>query len=142
MQFTIRKRRQTPTVIIVALIDVLIVVLIFLMVTTTFKKQPALKLALAESNEAKAGATSDAEAVIVTIPKSGPVYFKTFPVTWDTLQRRLKEEVSTNPSVKLAIRADTDAPWGSVVKVRAAAKAANIMPGNVSASVKPEGPQP
>jgi biopolymer transport protein ExbD len=137
MQFIIRKRRQTPTVIIVALIDVLIVVLIFLMVSTTFKKQPALKLALAESKEAKAGATSDAEAVIVTIPKSGPLYFKTDPVTFDTLQQRLKEAVHANPDVKLSIRADTDAPWGLVVKVRAAAKEANILPENVGASVKP-----
>ena len=129
-------------VIIVALIDVLIVVLIFLMVTTTFKKQPALKLALAESNQAKAGATADAEAVIVTIPKSGPLYFQTFPVTMDTLQQRLKEEVAKNPNVKLSIRADTDAPWGQMVKVRDAAKAANVQ--NVVASVdsvKPANPQ-
>ena len=137
MQFTIRKRRQTPTVIIVALIDVLIVVLIFLMVTTTFKKQPALKLALAESNQAKAGATSDSEGVVVIIPKSGPLYFQTLPVTLEALQQRLKEEVGKNPNVKLSIRADTDAPWGQMVKVRDAAKAANIQ--TVTASVKPAG---
>jgi biopolymer transport protein ExbD len=139
MQFTIRKRRQTPTVIIVALIDVLIVVLIFLMVTTTFKKQPALKLTLAESREAKAGATADAEALVVTIPKSGPLYFQSLPVTLDALEERLREEVGKNPNVKLSIRADTDSPWGQMVKVRSAAKAANIQ--NVSASVKPVGQQ-
>ena len=53
MRFYIRKRRQAPAVIIVALIDILIVLLIFLMVTTTFKQQPALKLALPESSQAK-----------------------------------------------------------------------------------------
>src|SRR5580658_4174588 len=116
MQFTTRKRPRTPTVIIVSLIDVLIVVLIFLMVTTTFKKQPSLKLALAESNQAKAGATADNDAVIVTIPKTGPLYFKSDPVTLDTLQKRLKEAVAANPNVTLAIRADTDAPWGQIVK--------------------------
>jgi|SRR5580692_4302188 biopolymer transport protein ExbD len=139
MQFIIRKRRQTPTVIIVALIDVLIVVLIFLMVTTTFKKQPALKLALAESTQAKAGATSDAEGIVVVIPKSGPIYLQTLPVTMDVLQQRLKEEVAKNPNVRLSIRADTDSPWGQMVKVRDAAKAANIQ--NVVASVKPVGEQ-
>ena len=140
MQFTTRKRRQTPTVIIVALIDVLIVVLIFLMVATTFKKQPALKLALAESKEAKAGAASDADAVIVTIPKSGPVYFKSNPVTFDALQQRLKEAVRANPNLTLVIHADTDSPWGQMVKVRDAAKEANIL--NVVASVKPAASQP
>ena len=53
MRFFVRKRRQTPTVIIVALIDVLIVLLIFLIVTPTFKQQPSLRLALPESSQAQ-----------------------------------------------------------------------------------------
>jgi biopolymer transport protein ExbD len=137
MQFTTRKRRQTPTVIIVSLIDVLIVVLIFLMVSTTFKKQPSLKLALAESTQAKPGAASEADAVIVTIPKSGPLYVGMDPVTYDALTNRLVRAVIANPNVKLAIHADTDAPWGLVVKIRDAAKAAGVQDGNVSAGVKP-----
>ena len=53
MRFYVRKRRQAPSVIIVALIDILIVLLIFLMVTSTFKQQPVLKLALPESSQAQ-----------------------------------------------------------------------------------------
>ena len=46
--------------IIVALIDILIVMLIFIIVTSTFKQQPALKLALPESSQAKkSGATEE-----------------------------------------------------------------------------------
>ena len=57
MRFSIRTRRHTPSVIIVSLIDVLLVVLIFMMVTTTTKKpEPALKLSLPQSKEAKPGA--------------------------------------------------------------------------------------
>src|SRR5262249_47724727 len=55
MKFSNRKRRQAPTIIIISLIDILIVLLIFLMVTTTFKQQPALKLVLPESRQAKQG---------------------------------------------------------------------------------------
>jgi|SRR5665213_3501656 len=124
MQFTTRKRRQTPTVIIISLIDVLIVVLIFLMVTTTFKQQPSVKLALPESKAPKSGATDN--ALIVTVSKQGPLYLKTEPVTFDALQQKLIEAVRQNPETTLAIRADTDAPWGEVVKVMDAAKAANI----------------
>jgi len=52
-------------VIIVALIDILIVLVIFLVVTTTFKQQPALKLALPESNQAKqSGAKEDAPLMV------------------------------------------------------------------------------
>jgi biopolymer transport protein ExbD len=72
MNFSIRKRRQTPTVIIVALIDVLIVLLIFLMVTTTFKQQPSLRLALPESTQAqKSGANENNTVLIVSIDEHG-----------------------------------------------------------------------
>jgi biopolymer transport protein ExbD len=132
MQFATRKRRGTPTVIIVALIDVLIVVLIFMMVTTTFKQQAALKVALPKSNQPKTGATTSKKEVIVTIPKSGPLYFKGDPVTFEKLAQRLKEAAAADSNLTLAIRADTDAPWGQVVKVRDAANAANIKVVNAS----------
>jgi biopolymer transport protein ExbD len=124
MQFATCKRRTAPTVIIVSLIDVLIVVLIFLMVTTTFKQQPAIKLALPESNQPKGGATEN--SLIITIPKQGPLYLKTVPVTFEALQQRLVEAVRLNPQTTLAIRADTDTPMGELIKVMDAAKAANI----------------
>jgi biopolymer transport protein ExbD len=124
MQFSTRKRRQAPTVIIVSLIDVLIVVLIFLMVTTTFKQLPAIRVALPASNQPRGGASDN--ALVVTVPKQGPLYLKTVPVTMDTLQQRLVEAVRLNPQTTLAIRADTDTPVGLLVKVMDAAKAANI----------------
>jgi len=138
MQFTSRKRRGAPAVIIVSLIDVLIVVLIFLMVTTTFKQQAALKLVLPKSNQPQKGATSTDE-VIVTIPKSGPFYFKDKPVTFDRLVLYLKHEATEHPDMVLAIRADTDAGVGQVVKVRDAAKEANIRTVNLNVdnSAKP-----
>jgi biopolymer transport protein ExbD len=124
MQFSTRKRRGPPTVIIVSLIDVLIVVLIFLMVTTTFKQQPAIKVALPSSTQPKTGASDN--ALIVTVPKEGPLYLKNDPVTMDALQQRLVEAVRMNPQTTLAIRADTQTPVGQLVKVMDVAKAANI----------------
>jgi biopolymer transport protein ExbD len=124
MQFTTRKRRQAPAVIIISLIDVLIVVLIFLMVTSTFKQQPAVKLALPESKQSKVGANEN--ALVVTIPTKGPISLQTTPVTMEELQKRLTEAVSKNPETSLSIRADTDAPFGQIIKVMDAAKAANI----------------
>jgi biopolymer transport protein ExbD len=124
MQFSTRKRRQAPTIIIVSLIDVLIVVLIFLMATTTFKQLPAIQLALPESKQAKPGAADN--ALVLSVPKQGPLYLKTDPITMDSLQQRLIEAVRLNPQTTLAIRADTDTPVGMLVKVMDAAKAANI----------------
>ena len=124
MQFTSRKRRHAPAVIIIALIDVLIVVLIFMMVTTTFKKQPAVKLVLPESKQSKEGATEN--SLVVTIPSKGSLSLGTDPVTVEKLQEKLIEAVRKNPETTLSIRADTEAPFGQVVKVMDAAKAANI----------------
>jgi biopolymer transport protein ExbD len=136
MQFIVRKRRNAPNVIIISLIDVLIVVLIFLMVTTTFKQQPSIKLALPESRQQKSGATEN--ALIVTISKQGPIYLGTDPVTADALQQKLTAAEEKNAETSVAIKADTDAPIGQMIKVMDAVKAAGI---KVPASVftKPAG---
>lgn len=126
MEFFARKRRQQPAVIIISLIDVLMVVLIFLMVSTTFKQQPAVKLALPESNQPKGGA-SEMPPILITIAKQPPhIYLDTTPVTLDKLQEELLHRAAQKPDVALAIRADTDAPFGQIVKVMDAAKAAKI----------------
>jgi len=126
MQFTVRKRRSPPAVIIISLIDVLLVVLIFLMVTTTSKQQPAVKLVLPESKQAKPGSSEN--ALVVTISKQGVLSLgkEENAMTPDKLQEHLIEEVRKNPAATLSIRADTDAPFGRVFKVMDAAKAANI----------------
>jgi len=127
MQFTVRKRRSPPAVIIVSLIDVLMVVLIFLMVTTTFRQQPAVKLTLPESSQAKEGVSEKLPPVFVDIVKAAPhLHFGGLPVTAEKLQEELAARARANPNVILAIRSDTDAPVGQLVKVMDAAKAAKI----------------
>ena len=128
MRFPIRKRRQTPAVIIVALIDVLIVMLIFLLVTTSFKQQPALRLALPESTAAaKSGAHEDAP-LVVSIDDKGTIRLgpNGTPVTAEQLKEQLTAQAVQKPDLRLAINADKNAPWGQIVKVMDAAKAANI----------------
>lgn len=126
MRFLTRKRRSAPTIIIISLIDILIVLLIFLMVSTTFKQQPALKLALPESKQGKPGA-SENSPLVVTIAKQAPfLYLNTDPVTAERLQNELINRVAKNPQLTLAIRADTDAPFGQIVKVMDIAKLARV----------------
>ena len=125
MRFYHKKRTQPPSIIIVSLIDILIVLLIFMMVTTTFKQQPALKLALPESQQSKSGASDD--NLVVTVAKQPPyLYLGTLEVTPEQLKNELTKKVAQNPQIKLAIRADTDAPFGQIIKVMDIAKLANI----------------
>jgi len=137
MRFLVRKRRSAPTVIIVALVDVLIVLLIFLMVTTTFKQQPTLRLQLPESTQAlKEGATTNDVPFIVNITSNAVIVVGVdrLPIPFDSLKARLQQEVVKNPQLKLAIRADRNAPWYRIVNVMDIAKELKIK--SVSASTK------
>ncbi|MBC8244329.1 MAG: biopolymer transporter ExbD [Verrucomicrobia bacterium] len=128
MRFIPRKSRKPPTVIIVALIDVLMVVLIFMVVSTTFTNQAAVKLALPESSQAKATpAPAVSDHLVVTVAKEEPhIYLGSDPVEPGALEAELKTAVEANPKLELSIRADTDAPFGMIIKVMDAAKAADI----------------
>jgi biopolymer transport protein ExbD len=127
MQFTNRKRRQAPAVIIISLIDVLIVMLIFLMATTTFKQTPPIKLTLPESRQKQPKSGASEENLIVTIDKKEPyLYLNSRPVTREKLQDELIAAVKKNPRSTVSIRPDKDAPVGELVIVFDAAKDAGI----------------
>src|SRR5438093_13441502 len=136
MHFILRKRRSPPAIIIISLIDILIVLLIFLMVTTTFRQQPHVKLALPESRQPNPG-SSEAN-LIVTVAKEEPhLYFGARPLTLEKLEEELAMRAAKDPKVRLSIQADKDAPWGQVVNVMDAAKAAKIR--DISANIKRPG---
>ena len=127
MRFFIRKRRSAPAVIIVALIDVLIVLVIFLLVTTTFKQTPTLQLTLPASRQPLQSGVSDNPPQVVTIPANpGVLYLGPNPCTLDQLQRQLTSLAAQNPRLKVAVRADKNAPWSRMVEVMDAVKAANV----------------
>ena len=128
MRFLRKKRQKTPTVIIVSLIDVLLVVLIFLMVTTTAKKvEPALKLNLPESREAKAGTTTEDKPMVVFVSTNAPFfYLGDQPVTFDKLQSAMTDAVKKNPKVRVEIKADKRAPFGEIVRLIDASKSAQV----------------
>jgi biopolymer transport protein ExbD len=126
MRFLIHKRRNTPTIIIVALVDVLIVLLIFLMVTTTFKQQSALKLAIPESSQGQKSGANDNPPFVISIDTNGIYYLDKLPVTYEQFRAELLKQAAKNPQLILAINADEKAPWGKVVKVRDAAAEAKI----------------
>src|SRR6185503_12193911 len=128
MRFIVHKRRHPPAIIIVALVDILIVLLIFLMVTTTFKQQPALKLALPESSQSLKSGASETPPLVVSITANGNVFLGTekLPVTIERLRSELAARVAADPQLRLAISADTGAPFGKIVKVMDATKEAGI----------------
>lgn len=132
MRFIVRKRRTAPAVIIVALIDVLVVLLIFLMVTTTFRQQPLLKLSLPTSSQAKKAGAEEHPPLVVSIDKDGLLRFgeNDTPVTPDQLRTQLQAKVeqmrAAHQEIRLAVRADKQAPWYRIVYVMDLARESNI----------------
>ncbi len=129
MRFLTRKRRHTPTVIIVALVDVLVVLLIFLMVTTTFKQQPSLRLELPKSSQAqKEGYSTNEPPLIISITSNNVIRVGAdiSGVEPINLKARLQQEVEKNPQLKLSISADKNASWFRIVNVMDAAKELKI----------------
>lgn len=145
MYFPVRKRRNTPTVIIVALVDVLVVLLIFLMVTTTFKQQPTLKLALPESTAAqKSGVTTNEPPFIINITSNAVIVVgaEKMPIEPKNLKARLQEEVAKNPQLRLAINADRLAPFYRIVNVMDIAKELKIKSVSASTAAAKEAAKP
>jgi biopolymer transport protein ExbD len=143
MRFLVRKRRATPTVIIVALIDVLVVLLIFLMVTTTFRQQPVLKLTLPESSQSKKAGAEEHPPLVVNIDEKGVYHYGTKgeTVTSEQLRDKLVADVDktrkAGEEVRLAVRADKNAPWSKIIFVLDLARELNIK--NLSAFTKEAG---
>ena len=54
------------------------------------------------------------------------IYLGDETVEPSAIKAELKKAIDTNPELKLSIRADTDAPFGQIIKVMDAAKAAGI----------------
>ena len=128
MRFSTHKRRQAPGVIIVSLIDILIVLLIFLMVTTTFKDIPALRLTLPQTRQSPPKETQgESQPVIVTVTTNTPFFFLgKNAVTLGRLKDELTARASRDPRLVVAIRADTQAAYGNVVKVTELAQQARV----------------
>jgi biopolymer transport protein ExbD len=139
MHFAVQKRRQSPAVIIVALIDVLVVLVIFLVVTTTFKQQPALKLSLPQSTQAKKTGANENPPVIVFIDSTGDMRLgnEAQRVTTDRLRQELRQLSAGKTNFTLVLSADEKAPFGQIVRVMDIAKELGIRA--VSAYTKESG---
>jgi biopolymer transport protein ExbD len=124
MQFT-RKRRRPPMINIIPLIDVLVVLLIFYIATTVFKKpEPKIKIVVPDSSRAKA--TQDTPPTILYVTNDGKFFLGDEAVEPDKLADILKSKLAADPNFKVAMKADTKAAFGDIVKVMDAAHAAGM----------------
>jgi len=141
MQF-VRKRRRQPIINIISLIDILVVLLIFYIATTVFKKsEPKIIIKVPDSTRAKPSQTTPPSILYVTA--DGKMFLDDAPVEPEKLAETLKAKLAGNTDFKVAMKADTKAPFGVITKVMDAAHAAGI--GDILTFMdvpKPEGGAP
>jgi len=129
MKFYQRKRRM-PAVIIVSLIDIFAILLIFVIVTSTFKRPVlAVTIKLPESSTAKPGMQAPNLAEL-SVSEHGIVTLEGVEVALDQLSGKIK--ALTEAHRPLALKADTKAPFGVVVRVLDALKEGGVT-GNLPA---------
>jgi biopolymer transport protein ExbD len=118
------RRRASPVITIVSLIDILTMVLIFFVFTTTFKtQQPQVQIKLPEVETGVAAAASSTP-VILAIQKSGDVFLDDQPIALDALGDAVKKLQGDHRT--LAMKADTDAPFGRIMQVLDKLQKANV----------------
>ena len=124
MQFA-RKPRRSPVINIIPLIDVLVVLLIFYIATTVFKKsEPKITIKVPDSTTAKT--TKETPPSIIYVTSESKFFLDDAPVDPAQLGDLLKSKIAANPGFKVAMKADTKAPFGAITKVMDAAHDAGI----------------
>lgn len=125
MKFYSRQKRM-PTVIIVSLIDILAILLIFVIVTTTFRRQqPEVVIRLPESTTA-AGAATPADPITLAVAADSRIFLESEAVKIDELLPALREIWQVTPARPLSLRADSGAPFGTIVRVLDVLKEAGL----------------
>lgn len=125
MKFYQRKRRM-PAVIIVSLIDIFAILLIFVIVTSTFRRpQPAVTIKLPESNTAAPQPNAQApDLAELTVAPDGTIHLDSEPVALEELSSKIRAIKEANRP--LALKADTQAPFGVIIRILDALKTAGI----------------
>ncbi|MFM7141932.1 MAG: protein TolR [Alphaproteobacteria bacterium] len=105
------------------LVDVMLVLLVIFMVTAPILQQGVS----VDLPRAQAGALSDKEVpLVVSVTRAGDVYLDEQRLAKDDLGGRLRARAASKPDGQVLVRADESVPYGEVVRVMAAIKAAGI----------------
>ena len=119
------KPRRKPTIIIVTMIDIFCVLLIFFIVATTFRRSlPAIKISLPEAKEGVP--VSQTEPLILSVTSEEKVFLNAQEILLSQLNNTLQKLGKQSPQPSLAMQADKKAPFGLIIKVMDAAKAAGF----------------
>jgi biopolymer transport protein TolR len=107
---------------VTSLVDVALTLLVIFMITA-----PMLQGGVqVQVPKAKTESVPSAEGVIVTVDRSGTIYVGEAPVRWEEFERTFPAIVRQKGAHSVYLRADEGVPYGRVVQVLGAMKAADV----------------
>ncbi len=144
-----KKRRIGISIDMTPMVDVAFLLLIFFMTTTQFKPPEKDKIALPESNsEAKAPETGIITISVTKAPKVSVIYRKGGEeVTREVAPEAILSDMytvlsdarSANPTARIIVKMDKDAPYGVMADVMPALQQANAPRFNVQTELAGNG---
>ena len=121
---------------VTSLVDVALTLLVIFMITA-----PMLQGGVeVQVPKAKTESVPSAQGVIVTIDRSGAIYVGEAPVRWDEFERAFPAIVRQKGAQSVYLRADEGVPYGRVVQVLGAMKAADVATVGLIAEPEASGP--
>jgi len=115
------RRRLNADINVTPFVDVMLVLLIIFMVTAPLMQQ-GMDVNLPETTTQPLRVKDD--PLILSVSKGGEYFVGRKEVALDELRKKLEAVFEARGSSEVFLRADTDAPYGTVVKAMAAARAA------------------
>ena len=112
MDFVNRRSKKSIVINITSLVDVILIILIFVLASTTFLEQPALNI---ELPHAESSGLQRVEELVITISKTGVIYFNKQQVTKDQLLGNLEANINTD--LPVVLKADKGVAYGLVIEV-------------------------
>jgi biopolymer transport protein TolR len=107
---------------VTSLVDVALTLLVIFMITAPMM-QGGVEV---QVPRAKTESVPSSEGVIVTVDRAGGIFIGQAPVRWEEFERAFPAMVKAKGAQNVYLRADQGVPYGRVVQVLGAMKAADV----------------
>jgi biopolymer transport protein ExbD len=109
-----RRGRMSSEVNASSLNDIMFFLLLFFLIVSTLVNPSVIKLLLPKASN---GQTLSKQQITISVTKDMQYYIDNTPVTFDNLESRLSQKVSTIPDATVVLRADKELQLQDVVNI-------------------------
>lgn len=133
-----KNRSAMSEINVTPLVDVMLVLLIIFMVTAPMM-QEGIAVDLPEAKGSELTKKQEVDEIVISVSGQGKIYVNENPVPEDALPQTILDMTRKGGSPEVYLRADKEVPYGIVVRIMAALKAAGIANlGMITVSPEPQ----